>query len=619
MQPSSAESKGADWQRALRRFGPILAIVVVVIVVIVIVAGGGDDSDDVEDLGDDASVTEGSGPDTDSTDTSAGDSFGDGGEDSSVETAPDSTAPDHDESGPVDTGLPDGVMTISVANELGLDIDFGQRCDEERGTLAVPDFFAPECFAPFEGDNGGATAQGVTADSIKIVWWIPRDADPVLSYITSAILNDDTSADDEHTMRNLVTYYETYYETYGRSVDLVVYEGSGNITDVGAARADAVEIAEEHKPFIVWGGPTLTNAFAEELHARGIPCIGCGPGQTQDYYVDRPGLAYSITKGPDQLNLLVAEYVGKRLTGDPAIHAGDESMHPKERVFGRIWIEASAASAESNKQFEAALADWGVEIKESQNYVLDPGTLQESASTVIARMKQAGVTSVIFNGDPIAPREFTNEATAQEYWPEWIVTGSVLVDTSAFSRTYDQEQWANAFGVSNLSARINRLVGGPHSVYVWFHGETPRANDNIGVINPVVQTFYSYNQLVGPELTIESFQKAIFAAAPTPRAFTAPSISYGLQGVWPEAFEPDYRGIDDVAEIWWDTTVVGLDEIDREGTGLWRFVNGGQRYQPGEIPEGPPDAFVLDGTVTIYEQRPDDEAFPDDYEPLPAR
>ena len=139
------------------------------------------------------------------------------------------------------------------------------------------------------------------------------------------------------------------------------------------------------------------------------------------------------------------------------------------------------------------------------------------------------------------------------------------------------------------------------------------------MINPAIQTFYSYYQLVGPELTIENFHDAIFAAEPTRRALTAPSISYGYDGIWPAEFEPDYRGIDDVAEIWWDNTVSGLDEIDRDGVGMWRFVNGGERYQPGEIPAGPPDAFVLEGSVTIYEQRPDDEEFPDYYEPLPTR
>ena len=139
------------------------------------------------------------------------------------------------------------------------------------------------------------------------------------------------------------------------------------------------------------------------------------------------------------------------------------------------------------------------------------------------------------------------------------------------------------------------------------------------MINPAIQTFYSYYQLVGPELTIENFHDAIFAAEPTRRALTAPSISYGYDGIWPAEFEPDYRGIDDVAEIWWDNTVSGLDEIDRDGVGMWRFVNGGERYRPGEIPAGPPDAFVLEGSVTIYEQRPDDEEFPDYYAPLPTR
>ena len=65
----------------------------------------------------------------------------------------------------------------------------------------------------------------------------------------------------------------------------------------------------------------------------------------------------------------------------------------------------------------------------------------------------------------------------------WIVSGSVLVNTTAFSSTYDQQQWANAFGISNLAARVDRTFGGPHSLHVWFHGDPPRADDNIGVIN----------------------------------------------------------------------------------------------------------------------------------------
>ncbi len=603
MQPASSDHSAGNRSVALRRYGPVAAIAVIVVVGLVVVLSSG---------GDGATTT------TESP-TSSSTSPATTAQPGVSTTTPTTTAARPETTaapGPV-SPLPDGVMNFQTAQDLGISVDFGARCDTTTGRVKSSDFFAPPCWQPFTGDNGGATAPGVTADEITIVWWLAQDSDPILSYITSAILNDDTNADYEDTMRGLLPYYETYYETYGRKVKLVVVEGSGTIIDDISARADAVKIAEDIKPFMVWGGPSLTNAFADELHARGIPCIACGPGQPQDYYEKFDPLAYQISKGPEQLNLLVAEYMGKRLAGDPAIHAGDESMRSKTRVFGRIWIESSQASADNNAQFEAALADYGVEISESQSYVLNPATIQESASSIITRLKAAGVTSVIINGDPIAPREFTLEATAQKYFPEWIVTGSVLIDTAAFSRTYDQQQWAHAFGISNLSARVSSKEAGAFAKYRWFNGEDPAANDSIGVIDPTPGLFYAALSAVGPDLTAEHFRDALFGNPPTVSALTAPSISFGTQGRWPADIEPDYFGVDDIAEIWWDPDATGPDETGKEGTGLWRFVNGGQRYLFGEIPDGAPAAFDPDGTVTIYDTRPAAEATPT-YEPLPA-
>jgi hypothetical protein len=613
MEPASAEGGGSDASRALRRYGPIGALVVIALVIAgIVIVNSGDDGDGSAETSTPATQAP---ADTEPAATEPADT--EPGAVEPADTEPGDTEPPATDPA-VESPLPEGVMSFSVAQELGIegDIDWGERCDTEVGTVAVPDFFAPECYAPFEGDNGGETHRGVTGDTIRIVNWVAQDQDPILGFITAAIQNDDTNADDEATLRGMIEYWETYYETYGRKVELIVVEGSGTISDEAAARADAVKIDEELDPFMVWGGPALTNAFGEELAARGIPCISCGPSQTPDYYRERPNLSYTVGKSGSQLNQMVAEYVAKRLAGDPAIHAGDESMHDQQRIFGRIWIEASAASVESNERFEEVLAEAGVEIAESQSYALDPATLQESAATVIARMKEAGVTSVIFSGDPIAPREFTQEATAQNYFPEWIVTGSVLVDTAAFSRTYDQEQWAHAFGVSNLWARVDRQVASSFANYQWFHGEPPAATDNIAIITPAPQTFYSALQAVGPNLTPESFNRSIFGGDPTRRALTAQSISYGDKGIWPGEFEPDYHGVDDVAEIWWDPEAEGPDEIDKDGSGLWRYVDGGVRYKPGEIPEGPPAAFVEDGTVTIYSERPPEEAPPKNYDPL---
>ncbi|NIS33021.1 MAG: hypothetical protein GWN79_14920, partial [Actinobacteria bacterium] len=66
---------------------------------------------------------------------------------------------------------------------------------------------------------------------------------------------------------------------------------------------------------MVWGGPNLTNAFAQELHANGVACIGCIVGQNYEYYEANDPLAWSVGKGAEQLDLLVAEYIGKRLAG----------------------------------------------------------------------------------------------------------------------------------------------------------------------------------------------------------------------------------------------------------------------------------------------------------------
>ena len=64
-------------------------------------------------------------------------------------------------------------------------------------------------------------------------------------------------------------------------------------------------------------------------------------------------------------------------------------------------------------------------------YQLDPGTIQESASQIIAKLKAEGVTTVLLSTDPVAPGALTREATAQEYFPEWVVTANTLTDTNA--------------------------------------------------------------------------------------------------------------------------------------------------------------------------------------------
>jgi hypothetical protein len=568
MQPSTDRPSGSGAGRQLRRYGPLAAILVVLAVVagvLVLVNNNDDDKDEAA-------------------------------------------------TGSQTSGGPTGVLSYQDAEDQGRldEVTFPKGCDKDTGRVAIPSFFAPPCYADVEGDNGGATATGVTADSIKVVAYIPIDNDPILNLITGSVGIKDTPDEVGRTYQGYRDLFQSYYQTYGRKVDLELYQATGTAIDEESARADAQAIADK-QPFAVWGGPVLTSAFADELAARQVVCIGCLGGGLPDWYKQRDPYILTVGKLADQTRLTYEEYIEKKLAGRKAEFAGDDAMHDKDRVFGSINLEINEESAQLSDAFEKDLKDKGIELKERVSYAFDPGRLQEQADQIIARMKAAGVTTILFRGDPVAPAYLTKAATAQEYSPEWVTDGSNLVDSTVFARTYDQDQWSHAFGVSGLTARAKPEDTTYFTLYKWFTGETPPAKDTNPVLYPSPALFFTALQVAGPELTPETFKEGLFNAEPTPTAITNPSISFGDHDIWPYT---DYGGIDDATEIWWDSKASGPDEINRDGDGMWTYVDGGKRYEYGKWTDDDTKVFQKEGAVAILDKPPADEQ-PPDY-PSPA-
>ena len=133
------------------------------------------------------------------------------------------------------TATREGVLSFTQAKAEGKvdSIDWGDRCDTTLGKLKYPSFFAGDCYAPFTGDNGGATAPGVTGDSIKVVFYQAQESDPILNYITSAVHVDDTNAQTADTMQDWVKFYNHFYETYGRTVEMVPFTGHRHVVRRG--------------------------------------------------------------------------------------------------------------------------------------------------------------------------------------------------------------------------------------------------------------------------------------------------------------------------------------------------------------------------------------------------
>lgn len=530
--------------------------------------------------------------------------------------APSSTtaAADRGATSPEDAVLLEPAESFFSAKAAGTEgsIDWGARCDTSTGRLALPLFPQQPCFKPFTGDNGGATATGVTADTIKVVVYESQPDDPVLKFIYAQVNNTDTPNQAFETAQNFNTIFSKYYETYGRKVELVRFDATGNISDSVAATADAESIANDIKPFMVLGGPLLTNAFADTLARNKIMCVACTPGQPQAWYEERAPYVWDIQKNQDQNQLMVAEYVGKRLKGGKALHAGDPALQSKERVFGYVYVASSDSSKQLYDRFVEELRGYGVSLANVESYAL-PTDLPNTARDMITRMKEKGVTSVLFMGDPLAPQTLTKIATEQQFFPEWIITGSALVDTAAFSRTYDQTQWAHAFGPSNLFARMPPESGGAAYLHQWYFGKPAPAPTSVALIAPTLQFLYSPLQGVGTDLTPENVQKVLFGASIIPSTPVTPQISYGNRGVWPQT---DYSALDDQTEVWWDPKAVGIDELNHEGTGLWMYVDGGKRYLPGQWPKGEPKVFDPAGAVSIYDTPPKGAEISRDYKPV---
>ncbi|MBM3663354.1 MAG: hypothetical protein FJW94_10825 [Actinobacteria bacterium] len=569
MAAGPSQSSGSS----LRRWGPFAALIVVAALVVGLLMRGG---------GDDAAVED---------------------------TVPESGTMEN----LATVELPNGVLPFEVAvarGEVG-DIDWGERCDVETGRLRLPLAPPPACFAPFSGDNGGATSTGVSADSIKVVVYTPQANDPLLSFIYAQIGNNDTPQKVFDTYVGFNEIMARYYETYERKVELIKYEATGTGADAVAAAADAETIARDIQPFAVLGGPLLTGAFADTLAANKVLCISCAPGQTAEWFEERGPYVWDIGKNIDQNIIMTAEYITKRLAGGNAVYGGPEVVD-KPRVFGHVYLEGLNASSEPSEQFRTLLAEGGVEFAEEAAYA-DPVALGGSAREIMARFKAAGVTSILFAGDPLAPQALTQAATEQNYFPEWVITGSSLTDTTIFGRTYDPEQWKHAFGVSNLFARVSPDVAGSGFLYRWyFDGADPPAQQSALVL-PNLQLFYGVLQGAGTDLSPEMFRRVIFASEIIPGSVIAPQISWGERGIWPGV---DYAGLDDQTEVWWDPAASGQDEIGVDGTGMWTYADGGRRYLPGQWPDSPPALFADDPNgVAIYETLPEGITLPD-YQPL---
>lgn len=557
MEPTNRRTTGAR-PSAMKRYGPFIAIIVVIAVIVgVVIATSGGDDNEATDNGNDVSTS----------------------------------------GGPV------------VINDSNADsVDWGPNCDVERQRVAIPLYSAAACVKPFTGDNGGATAQGVTADAIKVVVYIgDPDKNPLQAATVRGAGADVSPSTAKETYQGYVDLFQEYYETYGRKVELTFFDGTGGPMDEVAARADAKAIADM-KPFAVLNGANQTPAWSDELAANGIMCLGnCSLAVPRHTVIEHAPYLWGNGPNPEQAGRLTAKFVTELLADKKAEFGGDD-VNGKDRVFGVVHYDTvDGQQKRAFAETKQALNDGGVEIAADLPFLLDIARAQENARTNIAKLKSAGVTTVIYTGDPLTPASLTKEATAQNYFPEWVIGSNVLVDIALFGRTYDQEQWQHAFGLALTPSRTNEDADDAYNFYRWGHGEDP-PNNTYGVIIVDPTILFLGIQMAGPDLTPESFQAGLFRSPILGGNPLAPRSSRGNHGLWPAT---DYGGSDDAGILWWNPEAEGEDEVGVVGKGLYEYTKMGRRYTLDEMPTEDPGLFQEDGSITIFETIPEEYRLPD--------
>ena len=340
-----------------------------------------------------------------------------------------------------------------------------KRCVAGRQT---EDPLSPPCVAFFEGDNFGATYQGVSEDEIKLLIFVPgnindlntsrgSESRPQRKYYD--LVNDPPEPDENvavRVMRGWQEYFNTRYQTYGRFVHFYVYFSSSDQT-AEARRADAADNYKRVEPFAVIMDSDFTggnNAYLDSMLKRGVLNFGSFSGQSAEFYQRFPKLLWGFLPSLELQAEQYADVLCRKYVGKPVDHS--TTFNGQERKFGLVYTsdpeqpglrEFKDAVMEKFKACGGHVDPDNIATFPQAGYAISTSQSPRYAVDAMARFQAAGVTTIIWPGG--LETRFSNAAGQLRYYPEWILAGDGFLDAEFPNQVQDQTVWANAVVVSN--------------------------------------------------------------------------------------------------------------------------------------------------------------------------
>jgi hypothetical protein len=462
-----------------------------------------------------------------------------------------------------------------------------KRCVGPPPLRQIDDPHSPPCIAYWSGDNGGATARGVTRDAVYIAVPTPENA--------------------QNRYDALVKFFNNRFQFYGRKIVLEYCSSSGGgqgSSDEANQNADAALAAAgcAGKP-----PPFASTFYRQNNGAYYMPAMACRyktivVGSYSPYdakFLNRcPGLQFQYPMQVDDEFANIGEWICGRLAGKKAQWATglDGSAPPKAldqqiRKFG-ILLEPftdddPVSRPDAVNPIVSRLRACGADVPSKVvivnpvNGEFDPATAQNA----MLQLKSEGVTRTICMCNFFSFGTLQRAATTSGYHPEWITSTFGLNDvpSSFLLGAGPPDQMQHTFGVT-FQPRVIKPLSNPYNVALS-EGDPSIAPDQLTTVEGELEVYRallllaSGIQMAGPKLTSESFRDGLRNTV-FPNPLTATRAGF-------VGFRPDgYSMTKDGAEWWWSNQARGPFSDSSAKSGAVCYLNGGQRYELGGWPKG---------------------------------
>jgi len=450
----------------------------------------------------------------------------------------------------------------------------GIRCGP--GVREVPwSHYAPICVPKWSGNNGGATAPGVTGSTITLTYREAASSQlaTIYSIVPPSVIGTNTEA--IQTMQAYINTFNKSFELYGRKVVLKPFTGKGDfVTELnGKDQAGAMEDALTAKGLGAFADSSVIDAtplYDEALAQQGVIGLTIYGGPNSEFQQESPYL-YTTGTVCSKTVAQTEQLVGRVLNTTPSSFAGQASLNGKKRVFGLVGT-ATAQSEQCDSELVQGLKnEYGITMRTDFHMDLSGSTLDTQATTVVGEMKSAGVTTVLCSTcDFFTPIFVTQAADTANYHPEWIETDFLTALTGL--QAPDQIAHAEGFGRQALPASETEAY------HAFELGALPgeKIIPSFSYVYEPLLMFFDALQAAGPYLTAKTFEEG-FRSLPA-------SIPGGMYGNWSfnsTSFDPNGS----YGLVHWSNTA--LSAIDGK-PGAWLACNSGRQYNyDGSTPQLP--------------------------------